>query len=425
MRRSWIIKLTILVTGIALVLSQLHAADEDKVDFNQQVIPILADKCFHCHGPDKEHREADLRLDVREVAIETGAIVPGDVKKSELLTRLFHEDPDEMMPPAEAKLGVLTAKEKNILKRWIEQGAEYKKHWSFVEIPKVVDLPKLKGSPSWGRNEIDAFVLARLQKEKLQPSPQASRERWLRRVSFDLTGLPPSLSDIDNFLADKSGETAYGKVVDRLLKSEAYGERMATDWLDSARYADTFGYQADRLMHVWPWRDWVIRAFNDNLSYDQFVLWQTAGDLLPNPTLDQRLATTFNRLHRQTNEGGSINEEYRIEYVSDRVETNGTAFLGLTIGCSKCHDHKFDPWTQQGYYEMSAFFNNIDESGLYSHFTETAPTPTLLLYEGDQEAKHLALLKQVANADKNLDAVRASAKKRFADWRAGGNQGQA
>ncbi len=425
MRRSLIFKYTVAAVCSVGALGQMSAADEDKVDFNQEVMPILSDKCFHCHGPDKEHREADLRLDVREVAIEMGAIVPGDIKKSEFLVRLFHDDPDELMPPAEAKLGALTAKEKNILKRWIAEGAEYKKHWSFVEIPKEVSLPQLQGKSSWGRNEIDAFVLARLQKEKLQASPEASRERWLRRVSFDLTGLPPALKDIDDFLADKSGAKAYTKVVDRLLASDAYGERMATDWLDSARYADTFGYQADRLMHVWPWRDWVIRAFNDNLPYDQFVLWQTAGDLLPNPTLDQRLATTFNRLNRQTNEGGSINEEFRIEYVSDRIETNGTAFLGITIGCAKCHDHKFDPWTQQGYYEMSAFFNNIDESGLYSHFTETAPTPTLLLYAGDQETKHKALLKQIDNSEKNLRTIAVAAKKRFTTWKAGGGQGQA
>jgi len=404
---------------------QFNAVAEEKVDFNQQVMPILSDKCFHCHGPDKEHREADLRLDVREVAIEAGAIVPGDVEKSEFLVRLFHDDPDEMMPPPDAKLGALTAAEKDILKRWIAQGAEYKQHWSFTEVPKTVPLPKLEGGESWGRNPIDVFVMARLQKEKLNPAPEAPHERWLRRVTFDLSGLPPSLEEIDAFLADSSGEKAYEKVVDRLLAGKAYGERMASDWLDSARYADTFGYQADRLMHVWPWRDWVIRAYNDNLPYDQFVLWQTAGDLLPNPTLDQRLATTFNRLNRQTNEGGSINEEYRIEYVSDRVETNGTAFLGVTLGCSKCHDHKFDPFTQQGYFEMSAFFNNIDESGLYSHFTETAPTPTLLLYEGDQEAKHKALLKHIAESGKQLEVIKEAAKKRFADWRAGGGQGQA
>lgn len=425
MRRGLIFKQTMVLLGAIGLLGQLPLVAADKVDFNQDVMPILSDKCFHCHGPDKGHREADLRLDVREAAIEAGAIVPGDVKKSEFLVRLFHDDPEELMPPAEAKLGALSATEKGILKRWIAEGAEYKKHWSFVEIPKEVPLPKLQGKPSWGRNEIDAFVQARLQKKKLVPTPEASRERWLRRVNFDLTGLPPTLEDLDAFVEDRSGEKAYEKVVDRLLASKAYGERMASDWLDSARYADTFGYQEDRLMHVWAWRDWVIRAFNDNLPYDQFVLWQTAGDLLPNPSLDQRLATTFNRLNRQTNEGGSINEEFRIEYVSDRTETNGTAFLGITIGCSKCHDHKFDPWTQQGYFEMSAFFNNIDESGLYSHFTETAPTPTLLLYSGDQEAKHKALLKQLDESEKNLQAVTKAADKRFVNWRAAGGQGQA
>ena len=425
MRRGLIFKYTVVAICTVGALDQMRAADEDKVDFNQQVMPILSDKCFHCHGPDKEHREADLRLDVREVAIEMGAIVPGDVKKSEFLVRLFHDDPDELMPPAEAKLGALTAKEKDILKRWIAQGAEYKEHWSFVEVPKEVPLPKSQVESAWGRNEIDAFVLARLQKEKLQAAVEAPRERWLRRVTFDLTGLPPTLVELDAFLADESGEAAYGKVVDRLLVSSAYGERMATDWLDSARYADTFGYQSDKEMFVYPWREWVVRSFNDNLPYDQFVLWQTAGDLLDNPSVDQRLATTFNRLHRQTNEGGSVNEEYRIEYVSDRTETNGTAFLGLTIGCSKCHDHKFDPLTQKGYFQMSAFFNNIDESGLYSHFTSSRPTPTLYLYSGEQEVKHQALLKKIGEGENNLLAISAEAKKRFVDWKTAGGQGQA
>ncbi len=255
-------------------------------------------------------------------------------------------------------------------------------------------------------------MLARLQQTGLDPAAEASKEKWLRRVSFDLIGLPPTLEELDAFLADSSAD-AYEKAVDRLLSCEAFGERMAGDWLDAARYGDTFGYQADRDMHVWPWRDWVIRAFNSNLPYRDFIVWQTAGDMLPGATRDQRLATAFNRLHRQTNEGGSIETEFRAEYVADRVQTNGTAFLGLTLECCRCHDHKYDPISQKNYYQLSALFNNIDEHGLYSHFTETAPTPAMLLYEGDQEARHRELLEKIRIKEAELEHIRGEAQGRF------------
>ncbi len=382
------------------------------VDFNRHIRPILSDKCFFCHGPDPETQDADLRLDVRDAAIAAGAIVPGSPGDSLLLERVAHEDPDERMPPPKAKLGSLTPEERDLLRRWIEQGAEYRTHWSFVTIPEEVPLPD--AGEGWARNGIDRFVAAQLEERGLSPAAEATRERWLRRVSFDLTGLPPSLAEIDAFLADTSAD-AFETVVDRLLDSRAYGERMAADWLDQARFADTFGYQADRDMHVWPWRDWVIGAYNDNLPYDQFITWQTAGDLLPDATHEQKLATTFNRLHRQTNEGGSNDEEFRIDYVNDRVATNGTVFLGLTLECSRCHDHKYDPISARDYYAMSAFFNNIDESGLYSHFTETVPTPALPLYEGDQEKRLRTAREKVAALEKQLAEETARAGARLAD----------
>ncbi|MCB1092405.1 MAG: DUF1549 domain-containing protein, partial [Verrucomicrobiae bacterium] len=369
---------------IALPLA-VWAADKT-VDFNRDIRPILSDKCFFCHGPDAGHREADLRLDVREAAVEAGAIVPSSVGDSTLLDRIATSDPDEVMPPPKAKLGRLTQAEQDLMRRWIAEGAEYQSHWSFV--PLAVKPPVPKAGEGWAKNEIDRFVAERWESEGIRHAGEAAREKWIRRVTFDLTGLPPTLEEIDAFLADgQSG--AFETVVDRLLASQAYGERMAMNWLDLARYADTFGYQADRDMHMWPWRDWVIRAFNENLPYDHFITWQTAGDLLPNPSKDQVLATAFNRLHRQTNEGGSIDEEFRIEYVNDRVITNGAAFLGLTLECSRCHDHKYDPITTRDFYSLSAFFNNIDESGLYSHFTETAPTPAMPLFEGNQESELL------------------------------------
>ena len=273
-------------------------------------------------------------------------------------------------------------------------------------------MPSPQDDTKWRRNPIDAFVLERLREAKIEPATEAPREKWLRRVNFDLTGLPPTLEELDAFLADKS-PAAFETAVDRLLKSTAYGARMANDWIDVARYADTFGYQSDRDMHVWPWRDWVIRAFNDNLPYDQFIVWQTAGDLLPDATRDQSHATAYNRLHRQTNEGGSIEEEFRVAYIADRVNTNATAFLGLTFECCRCHDHKFDPLLQRDFYSLSAFFSNIDEHGLYSHFTETPPTPALLLYEGDQAARHQELSNKVREKEAELARVKTEARQRF------------
>jgi hypothetical protein len=381
------------------------AAADEPIDFKRDIRPILSDKCFACHGPDAEHREADLRLDERESAVAS-SIVPGKAGESELIARITTDDPDLLMPPADSGKK-LNAKEIRLLKQWIDSGAEYEPHWAFVAVPEKVAVPQVAGSGRWIRNGIDAFVLQQLKAAKVAPASEATREQWLRRVTFDLTGLPPTLSGIDAFVADPSDQ-AYAKVVDRLLKSPECAERFAADWLDAARYADTFGYQADRDMHVWPWRDWVIRSFQQNLSYRDFLVWQIAGDMLPDATTDQRLATTFNRLHRQTNEGGSIEAEFRVEYVADRVRTMGNAMLGLSLECSRCHDHKYDPITMRNYYGLQSIFNNIDEHGLYSHFTETAPTPTLLLYEGDQEQRHNDLLTEIRKKSDELAALSKS-----------------
>ncbi len=392
----------LLVSFVAVV----SAADKQRIDFNFQIRPILSDRCFKCHGPDPKSRKAGLRLDLAEDARATRkkngtiAIVPHAPEKSEVIRRIMSADSDEKMPPPDSHLQLSRA-EVDLLRQWIAQGAKYESHWSFSPLRSTA-IPKVdKSQRSWISNPIDSFVLTRLRRENLRPSPKATKETLIRRLSLDLTGLPPSLKQIDAFLSDSSPD-AYEKLVDRLLASPAYGERMANDWLDLARYADTYGYQSDVERDMSPWRDWVIKAFNENLPYDKFITWQVAGDMLPNATEEQILATAFNRLHRQTNEGGSIEDEFRNEYVSDRVHTFGTAFLGLTFECARCHDHKYDPIKQRDYYSLSAFFNNIDESGLYSHFTRATPSPTMLLYRAGEKEKHMELKKQIAEKELEL-----------------------
>ncbi len=397
----------------------LAAPAADPVDFCFQVRPILADRCFKCHGPDEKARKGKLRLDlkenayaVRDAARKESAVVPFHPERSQLCWRISATNEDDRMPPVASNLS-LTAEEKAVLKRWVEQGAEYKPHWAFSPVAKV-PVPRVT-TGSLERNPIDAFVEARLAREGLRPAPEASRETLIRRLSFDLRGLPPSLDEIDSFVSDTSPD-AYEHLVDRLLASPAYGEQQAALWLDLARFADTYGYQNDVERDISPWRDWVIRVFNDNLPYDQFVTWQIAGDLLPSPTRDQALATAFNRLHRQTNEGGSVEEEFRAEYVADRVATTGTTFLGLTLGCARCHDHKYDPIGQKEFYRVAAFFNNIDESGLYSHFTHATPSPTLLLYPAGVEAKHNELLAKIRDQETTLAKLSRSAQADFDKW---------
>ncbi|MEO8494261.1 MAG: PSD1 and planctomycete cytochrome C domain-containing protein [Planctomycetota bacterium] len=366
---------------LVLCLPPASAAASETVSFNRDIRPLLSDNCFQCHGPDENKREAGLRLDVREEAVaqrDAGpAISPGQPAASELIKRINHDDPEMRMPPADSERA-LTPEQRHLLENWIAQGAVYEQHWAFIT-PERPALPAVPDE-DWPRNAIDNFVLSRLQLEGLRPSPPASRERLIRRLSFDLTGLPPTLESIDAFLADDSPD-AVEKVIDQLLASESYGEHMATGWLDAARYADTNGYNNDTQRYNWRWRDWVIQAFNRNLPFDQFVIEQLAGDLLPEATLDQQLATGFNRNHSVTSEGGIIDEEYRLEYVADRVHTTSMVFMALSMQCARCHDHKFDPISQREYYAFFAFFNQVPETGYHKEHVGNpnpvipAPTP--------------------------------------------------
>ncbi len=339
----------------------------DVVDFNFHVRPILSDRCFKCHGPDANKRQANLRLDTEEGAFAAlkedpskHVIVPGDPMQSALYARLINPDTAEVMPPPSSNLS-LTKNEIEIIKRWIAQGAKYKKHWSFIAParPKVPEADEDLNP----RNPIDHFIFTTLEKVGLAPNAEAPKEALLKRVSMDITGLPPTIEQQERFLADKS-PNAYEKIVDELLASKHYGEKMAIQWMDLARYADSHGYQDDGYRTMWPWRDWVIHAFNSNYPYSQFLTWQLAGDLLPNPSKEQLLATGFNRNHKITQEGGVIDEEYRIEYVTDRTNTFGKAFMAITLECAKCHDHKYDPVSQKDYYSMFAFFDKVPEKGL-------------------------------------------------------------
>ncbi len=341
-----------------ILLIPSAAVADDKVDFARDVLPILSDRCFQCHGPDEKARKADLRLDIKEEALGSGSIVPGKAADSEIIRRIVAEDPDEIMPPNKINKKLSTA-EIQTLKRWVDQGANWGRHWAFVP-PVRAKVPATKHAV---QNTIDAFIRARLEREKLSPAPEADRERLIRRVTLDLTGLPPTEEEVTAFQKDKSKD-AYEKVVDRLLASERYGERMAWDWLDAARYADSNGYQGDTERTMWPWRDWVVRAFNTNMPYDQFTVEQLAGDLLPNATKQQILATGFNRNHMINGEGGRIAEENRVEYTFDQTETTATIWLGLTFTCARCHDHKFDPITQKDYYSLLAYFNQTPVDGV-------------------------------------------------------------
>lgn len=393
----------------ALALGSLVGAPAAPVDFRRDVLPILSDACFQCHGPDEKAREAKLRLDQREGIFrqrdDVTVVRPGKPGESELVLRTASKDEDEVMPPREAKRQLAPA-EIELLRRWVAEGAAWAGHWAFAPMARETPPVTAEKSPS----PIDAWARARLASEKLTLSPEADRARLLRRVTLDLTGLPPTLSELTAFEADRAPD-AYEKVVDRLLASPRFGERLATDWLDVARYADTHGYQMDRPRAMWAWRDWVISAFNQNLPYDQFVTWQLAGDLLPGATKTQRLATAFNRLHNQNEEGGIVEEEYRVAYVADRVTTFGTAFLGLTLECARCHDHKYDPITQREFYGLFSFFQNIDEAGQISYvgFADAMPVPTLLLTTDEQDRELAALQGRAAEAQAALDRARTEA----------------
>ncbi len=346
--------------AFSICLVAATAAYAAPVDFNRSVRPILSDKCFTCHGPDDKSRMAGLRLDQAESVAAKAVIKPGDSAASKLYQRISNPKPALRMPPAYSGV-TLSETEIKTVKQWIDEGAKWQTHWAYTP-PKRTDPPAVK-NPAWSRNPIDAFIFARLEREGLKPSPQADKSVLLRRVTFDLTGLPATPAELDAFLKDRSPD-AYEKAVDRLLASPRYGERMAMQWLDLARYADTHGYHIDSHRDMWPWRDWVISAYNSNLPFDQFVTWQIAGDLLPNATREQKIATGFNRNHMINFEGGAIPEEYQAQYVADRVETTSNVFLGTTLGCAKCHDHKYDPIRQKDFYRFGAFFNTIPEKGL-------------------------------------------------------------
>ena len=361
------------------------------IEFNRDIRPILSDKCFQCHGPGTQM--ATLRFDSEEGAkhaLKDGrfAIVPGEPAASQMIARITATNPAVRMPRSQSGAAAgepLSDRQVALLSRWIEQGATWQKHWSFIP-PKRPDLPKDLKDPKWVRNPIDAFVLQRLEREALKPSPEADKATLLRRVSLDVIGLPPTPAELDAFLKDTSA-TAYEKVVDRLLRSPQYGERMAFPWLDAARYADSNGYQTDGERFMWRWRDWVIDAFNRNMPYDQFTIEQLAGDLLPNATLDQKIATGFNRNHRGNSEGGIVPEEYAVEYVVDRVDTTSTVFMGLTVACARCHNHKFDPFTQKEFYQLFAYFNNVPEHGKFRRVGNSPPYMAAPLPAQDAQLK--------------------------------------
>jgi hypothetical protein len=385
-----------------------------KVSFNQHVRPILSENCFACHGPDAKVREAKLRLDVRTSAVGPRkggpAVVAGKSASSQMIQRILSKDPEERMPPPNSHKK-LSARQKAMLQKWIDQGAIFEKHWSFI-VPKKPVVPKVSNG-KWVANPIDAFVLARLDAEKLKPLAPANRRALIRRVTFDLTGLPPNLANVEAFVADKT-PNAYEKVVDRLLASPRYGEHMGRFWLDAARYGDTHGLHLDNYRETWPYRDWVVRAFNQNKPFDQFVTEQLAGDLIPNATISQKVATGFLRAHVTTSEGGSISEEVYVRNVIDRVETFGTVFMGLTIGCATCHDHKFDPLSQKEFYQMFAYFNNLEANPLDGNKKNHAPV--LKVPDVGAQAQVAALNKEIAQIDKKLAVLEKSPGAGYATW---------
>lgn len=395
-----------------------EAAPRAGLEFNRDVRPILSDRCFFCHGPDSSNRKTKLRLDREEDAkADLGkgrfGIVPGKPAESEIYKRITSSSKTLRMPPAYLGHDALPARDVETIRRWIEEGAAYEPHWAFA--PPVKREPPAVEDAGWARTAIDRFLHERLRREGLQPRPEADKRTLIRRVTLDLTGLPPSPAEVDAFLADQSPE-AYERVVDRLLASPRYAERMAIRWLEAARYADTNGYQTDGPREMWKWRDWVIAAFHRNMPYDQFTVEQLAGDLLPAPTLDQQIATGFHRNHRTSAEGGIVNEEFRVEYVADRAETTGTVWLGLTVGCARCHDHKFDPIPQRDFYSLFAFFNNVPERGFVWNFGNEPPT--ILAPTSAQQERLDGMTRLLARAEEALQQSRENLEPWRRKWEA-------
>lgn len=369
---AWVLAALCAVSTLSTRDAQAAAKSSD-IDFNRDIRPILSDNCFHCHGPDEKTRKAKLRLDAKEGILKDlggyQAVKPGDAKASEVWKRIITKDENDVMPPPETHKK-LKSDQIALIKKWIEAGAPFAGHWAF-EAPKLSAVPEVKDT-KWPRNSIDNFIAAKLNEHKLKPSPETDRITLIRRVTFDLTGLPPTLKEIESFVADKSPD-AYEKVVDRLLASPRYGEHMARYWLDAARYGDTHGLHLDNERSMWPYRDWVVRAYNENLPFNEFTKWQIAGDLLKNPTRDQQIASGFNRCNVTTSEGGSINEEFIFRYAVDRTETTAAVWMGLTAGCAQCHDHKFDPISQKEFYQLYAFFNSAADPAMDGNILLTPP----------------------------------------------------
>ena len=409
--------MTRLRLAAVLFLSNVVVFAETEVEFNRDIRPILSDKCFACHGPDASNRKTKLRFDIESSAkaeLKSGvfAIVPGDPEKSELIRRITAGNTTLRMPPAYAGREKLIDSEIDLMRRWIGQGAHWQPFWSFIP-PRRPAPPDVR-DVDWPRNPIDRFILSRLEREGLSPSPEADKATLIRRLSLDLTGLPPTPPEVDAFLADASTD-AYEKQVDRLLASPRYGEHMAFRWMELARYGDTNGYQTDGQRDMWRWRDWVIDAFNRNMPYDQFTVEQIAGDLLPNATLDQRIATGFNRNHRTTGEGGIIPEEYRVEYVADRAQTTATVWMGLTIGCARCHDHKYDPVSQRDFYRLFAYFNQIpDEQGFVWNYGNEHPFVKAPLHE--QQKKLTEFDSKIADLERQYQSWRPKLQEAQRKW---------
>jgi Protein of unknown function (DUF1549)/Planctomycete cytochrome C len=405
------------VVFAAFLASPLFADEPqaERVEFNRQIRPILSNRCFRCHGPDANHRKADLRLDTAEGAKadlgDRHAVVPGNSNASELIARILSTDDAERMPPPDAGKP-LDAEEISLLRRWIEQGADYQPHWSFTP-PCRPPVPQVRLA-DWPRNDIDRFVLARLEREQVAPAPEADRITLLRRLHFDLLGLPPKPADAHAFLRD-TDPRAYEKLVDRLLASPHFGERMAMYWLDLVRYADTVGYHGDQEHPITPYRDWVIQAFNDNMPFDRFTTEQLAGDLVDGSTVDQKIASGYNRLLQTSHEGGVQVKEYLQKYASDRVRNLGAVWMGATLGCTECHDHKYDPYTQRDYYSLAALFADIDDLQSFTggNSTPTKREPELHILSPIDQERIATLRSQTQDADtvpKEIEAIEKRAR---------------
>ncbi len=412
--RKTLIRIMAVGWAVWLTCSGSPATADEEINFNRDIRPILSENCFFCHGQDEKQRQASLRLDQRESALESESIVPGDPANSPLIERTHSDDADLLMPPPDSNRS-LTDRQRGLLKRWVEQGAPYQQHWAF-ETPERPQPPAVKRS-DWIRNPIDSFVLAKLESSGLEPSPEADRNKLIRRLSIDLTGLPPTSAEVQQFVTDTDPQ-AYEKLVDRLMASPHYGERLALPWLDAARYSDSNGFQQDGDTFQWVWRDWVVRALNDDLPFDQFTIWQLAGDLLPEATTDQKIASGFNRNHMLNGEGGAIAEEQRFVNMFDRIDTTSTTWLGLTMACAQCHDHKYDPVTQRDYYSLMDAFNRVPETGTPQYQSSRIRVAAPFI-EVPTEQNHAAIVE----FESKLAEARAAAKPlvdaAYAGWKAG------